>query len=94
VSVGLDGTYRGTCIACYTPTDTALALEGEPEWIAAVLVVMGVPNDQAVATIERAPNPAKVTLRVCADCANKAEMRVQLLPGDKVRGVVQGYRQP
>lgn len=69
---GLQGTADGSCIACYTPTDTALGCRGEPEWQAAFLVTLGVPHDEAIATVERWQPPEDSIYQVCAACAKKA----------------------
>lgn len=49
---GLDGTLRDTCVSCLRGTDTALGIEGEPEWHAAFLVATGIPSGQAIALAE------------------------------------------
>jgi len=48
---GLDGSYRETCIVCLRGTDTGLAFEGEAEWLLAGLEQLGVPEDEAYATL-------------------------------------------
>jgi hypothetical protein len=80
---GLQGTLSGTCIACYKPTDTALGVEGDPEWHAAFLVVLGVPQTEALATIERSQPPRRSVCRVCEACAAKSPFPkpVLALPG-------------
>lgn len=41
------GNADGTCIACYTATDTALGYSGTAEGHAAFLVSVGVPMEEA-----------------------------------------------
>jgi hypothetical protein len=80
---GLNGDYEGTCAACMRPTDTGLVFRGVPEWAAAGLARLGVPEDQAVAIVlghcaaafgcepgEVPDEPITMTVRACADCAS------------------------
>jgi hypothetical protein len=71
---GIDGTYRDTCMVCMRATDTALAFRGEGEFVVAGLICLGVPHDDAMRTVEKAPNLDDVTMtvRVCARCVAKA----------------------
>lgn len=77
-SPGLDGTYSGTCMKCMRPTDTTLAVRGEPEWHAAFLIILGLPKDEAMATVEMFSPPLdgqgryEGFYRVCTKCAAKA----------------------
>ena len=73
---------NGPCVACLTPTDTALGVEGEAEWHMAFLVALDIPEDQAALTVSEATNnpPGKVpvgrfpqTVRVCASCVEKSD---------------------
>ncbi len=48
---GLNSDYSGTCIACLKPTDTGLGVRGEAEWHAAFLINLGIPQDEATATV-------------------------------------------
>ena len=81
---GISGDYKGSCVVCLRGTDTALPLEGEAEWIVAVLNRLGLPMDQAYETLRLAvgSDPGKVpdgvvqvAVQVCADCVAKAKMR-------------------
>jgi hypothetical protein len=83
-------------------TDTGLAVIGEPEWQIAVLVVLGVPTDEAVATwrvfaAEEAagtsPRPQDEVhrIRVCRSCANASGRGLKVAP---LTGPVPGYRAP
>jgi hypothetical protein len=38
----------GTCIACFTPTDTGLAVIGNIAWLRDTLRMLGVPEDEAL----------------------------------------------
>lgn len=74
------------CVPCYRgDTTTALVFRGEAEWAIAGLCVLGVPVEEASATVEvfaeqelGAPKgtvPAgtlDLGVRVCRDCARKA----------------------
>lgn len=86
VHPGLDGTYEGTCIACLTPTDTALAFRGEAKWFIAGLYALGIPEDQAFATahviwsesdpmLRKGQVPGGIVteaIRVCRKCVRSA----------------------
>ena len=68
---------RGSCIVCLHGTDTALAFRGSVEWVAAGLCALGVPADQAVATVRYAPTlidgegRVTATYQVCGRCAQQ-----------------------
>lgn len=47
---GWQGGHAGTCVSCLRPTGLRAAVEGEAGWIAALLVRLGMPRDQAEAT--------------------------------------------
>jgi hypothetical protein len=74
---GLDGTLSGTCVACYTPTDTALAVLGIPEWHGAFLFNIGAPQAEAFALVEKygkaQPDQRRyeAIYQVCGACAAK-----------------------
>jgi hypothetical protein len=55
---GLQGNFHGTCVACLTPTDTALGFEGEAEFVIAGISVLGVPMDQAQVMVEEGEGAA------------------------------------
>ena len=98
---GLHGDYTGSCVVCLNGTETAVAFEGEAEWVIAGFTVLGVMSDQSRATLaESAPErwqdgkvPAgRVTeaVRVCGDCAGRAGFPVGLIDaGVSLPGVVQ-----
>lgn len=48
---GLDGTFRGTCIKCFRPTDTGFAIRGVVEAPIALLTLLGIPEHEAEATM-------------------------------------------
>ncbi|UZF57082.1 hypothetical protein LH935_03540 [Gordonia polyisoprenivorans] len=86
-AAGLNGDWAGSCIVCFTPTDTALAFQGEPEWCIAGLVALGVPEDQAAATfaaefgtvsplgVHTVPSEEVTAMyRVCSACASAKGM--------------------
>lgn len=73
----------GTCIACYTPTETALGYSGSLEGHIVFLMKLGVPQSEAESTAELSPmrpvdtdpdHPARYATpyAVCASCAERA----------------------
>jgi hypothetical protein len=72
----------GSCIVCGEGTDTGLAVRGEADWHATVLIKLGVPADQALDTVDygspgrlpgRLPGERYVELyRVCARCVRSS----------------------
>ena len=80
----LQGTYRGSCVACLQGTDTALAFTGEAEWLVAGLVMLGIPEDAASLMVEaffkeQGAKPGMVLdgewvmpVQVCAECVAKS----------------------
>lgn len=84
--------HEGSCIVCLTGTDTGLGFRGCSDWVKGGLAVLGVPVDQATATIDSMDLPpdelgrAEATFRVCASCSAKAGMPdpVLLLAGASV----------
>jgi hypothetical protein len=80
--VGLQGDYRDSCFICLRGTDSALGFQGEPEWICAALIHLGIPEEEAtelVFTLPRPPSrPDSVALRVCRGCAERAGLTVGL----------------
>lgn len=83
---GLDGSYAGSCVVCLRGTDTGLAFVGEAVFAAEGLNALGLPVEQAVATIqvfaEQEMGCARGTMpegeqtwvfRVCQDCADHSE---------------------
>lgn len=69
--------YAGSCAVCLTGTDTGISFEGEPDWLVAGLNILGVPYEQAVATVDPNMPPlddhgrARITYRVCQRCVKK-----------------------
>jgi hypothetical protein len=79
LSKGPPERFDGSCIVCLEGTDTALGFRGPQEFAAAGLQVLGVPSDQAGATIEllqreepRDPDWSEWAFRVCVRCWKKA----------------------
>ena len=78
---GLRGDYNGSCIVCFHGTDTALAFEGEAEWVIAGLVTLGIPTEFEAGVMmshffDVPPGTVPdgiVTLgvQVCADCVER-----------------------
>jgi hypothetical protein len=69
-------------------TDTGLAFKGEAEWAIAGLLRLGVPEDEASATVSLGtdsdpgkvpPGVITVAFRVCKSCADQAGMPVGLM---------------
>ena len=69
-AAGLQGDYSGTCVVCLQPTDTALGFRGTAEWLAARLVVLGLPNEQAIAMVQNVEGD-EMMVRVCAACVER-----------------------
>ena len=76
----------GSCVGCGHGTDTAIAVRGEAQWLAAFLVVLGVPADEASDTvIATLGTPAtgqvpagvlQVVFQVCTSCASASAARL------------------
>lgn len=71
--------FHGTCIVCFKPeSKNVVAFAGSGEWAAAGLVALGVPQDQAIATVEMYPPSAQegfdsvACFLVCATCARRS----------------------
>lgn len=79
---GLNGDYADTCAICLTPTDTALAFRGEPEWCIAILSHLDIPADQAMHMVanfysnseEEMPDQLTVPVRICSECTSNANI--------------------
>jgi hypothetical protein len=85
---GLRGTYEDSCVVCLRGTDSGVAFTGTAEWIVAGLVKLGVPEEEAVATLSRATgcDPGMVPggefafpIRVCEECADRTGLVVGLI---------------
>ena len=104
-SPGLDGTYNGTCVACLRATDTALGVRGVPEWHAGFLVAVGLPEQEADATVSRflaelaagggyrvEAGEYDMVYRVCGRCASRVPSLpapVLVIPGNPVPTIAQ-----
>jgi hypothetical protein len=75
---GLRGTYEDSCIVCLQGTDTAIVLQGEPEWVVAVYMKLGIPAEQGSFMVSSgfgcAPGMVPigeitVQTKLCQDCA-------------------------
>jgi hypothetical protein len=84
---GLQGTYEGSCVVCLQGCDTGLAFRGEAEWAIAGLLNLGIPQDQAAATLEAftgsepgmVPNGIiTVPVRLCEVCLAKSGLNMQV----------------
>jgi hypothetical protein len=83
---GFDGTFNGTCIACITPTDTGVMLEGRAEFHIAAMQLWGIPDEQIASLLrmdvktyelrahEIPEGSFRAGFRVCERCAAKAGM--------------------
>lgn len=71
---------RSSCIVCLTGTDTVLGFRGDINWVAGGLAALGVPVEQAIATVENTDIPVdqfgqmEAVFQVCAECSGKANM--------------------
>ena len=90
IPLGLNGTLDGTCIACFTPTDTALGYDGSLEGHIAFLEHLGIPADQSLALAEASPDrpadpdpdhPARwaVPYQLCSACAERTGLPAPVL---------------
>jgi hypothetical protein len=77
---GLDGSYHGSCVVCGRGTDTLVAFRGSAEWCIAGLILLGVPESQAIGTFQvglgndprsmsRPPGDLTIRYLVCQTCA-------------------------
>lgn len=78
---GFNGTYADTCAACLRPTDTALAFEGDGEFMIASLMQFEMSINDAASTLCAATGCDEgmvpvgtftTILRICQKCANEA----------------------
>ena len=74
------------CIVCFKgDTTTVVGFDGSLEWKAGGLIALGVPPDQAVATVEQfAPVGRPMVTLVCERCAARAGFPVMPVSGGKV----------
>lgn len=87
--------FAGSCVACFGGTDTGLAVVGRLEFVAAVLVNLGLEVDEAVDFVnlqaeQRTPtnDGYAFLLRVCEACARPAGLKVALaVPGSPLPSV-------
>ena len=85
-----------SCLVCYEENiETAMAVDGRPEWIVAVMMKLGIPRRQAEATFDVILRESggnygskvasgkkqrrQMVLRVCATCAEKSGATVDTL---------------
>ena len=92
-----------SCIVCFKgDTTTAVAFRGPAEWLIAGLWRLGVPKEQAEATIlqlahdeyecdygQVPPGEMQNVVLVCEDCASKAELTAAPIGGE-----ITQYRAP
>jgi hypothetical protein len=78
---GLQGDYSQSCCVCLRGTDTALAFQGEVEWLIAGLMSLGIPEQEAGAMVSRhfgCPDGEvpcgclTLPVRVCSECVSRA----------------------
>jgi hypothetical protein len=86
---GLTGDYGESCTVCLRGTDTGLTLSGEPEWVIAALVNLGLPQEQGLALLSSATGcepglvpdgGTAISLRLCGRCAQRAPIDVAVGP--------------
>jgi hypothetical protein len=83
------------CAVCFGQTTTGLLLCGVPDFIVTMMLLMGVPRERALAGVEATvlaeyschpweiPNhDMRIRVRLCADCAAKAEKPMEVGPAD------------
>lgn len=78
---GPQGDYRDTCIVCLRATATGMAFRGEAEFLAAGLIVLGVPQSDATKIVSNIafkvpdddPDTLTMTIVVCARCVAKSK---------------------
>lgn len=92
---------NGMCVSCFQPTDTGMATVGEAEWHVAFLTRLGIPIDQAEATLREGTGAAPgmvmdgrypVSWRVCRSCVHKVTDTVEpvlVIPGARLPAMVQ-----
>jgi len=87
-AAGLQGDFEGTCIVCLRPTDTGLAFKGDGDFLVAGLTVLGLPMDEAAATVSyffgippgTVPSGVRtLTIQVCKDCVAKTSLPAPVL---------------
>lgn len=88
---GLYGDCSGPCIVCLRDTDSALDFKGQPEWVIAAIIQLGLPLGRAEKTLQvgmgwpvgMVPDAenVEVGLQVCQSCA-KAHGFVARVPPD------------
>lgn len=74
---GINNTYDGACVVCYRGTDTGVAFDCDADFAMAALTMLGVPMDQAIATVQRVHatqmNPNKPwAVHLCRRCAARS----------------------
>ena len=83
---GIRGDYEGACLMCFVGTDTGVALQGEPEWIMSVLMILGFDCDSAIDAVsywctEKYGSPLGtvpdhdilMAIRLCGSCTTAAD---------------------
>lgn len=70
----------GSCISCLQGTDTALGFCGDLEWVAAGLMNLGLPSNEAIVLVEQTPFPQdakgrnEAVFQVCASCVSETNL--------------------
>lgn len=62
---------HSACVACDRPTNTALGVRGETQWVTAFLHVLGLPVPVAGRIVLANYQPEGMVVRVCSDCVAK-----------------------
>lgn len=91
---GIDGTFRGACVGCLRSTDTCVALDGQGEFIMALLERMGFSKNTAEVFVKNYAaeeygshegqipmHDIFIAMQVCSECANKIGVRVARVSG-------------
>jgi hypothetical protein len=91
---GLQGDYRDTCFICFQGTDSALGFKGSADWWAAGLIILGVPENEAINYVENfahadVDHPDVMVIRVCSQCATRAGFEAHW-----VDGPIKAYHEP
>ena len=58
-----------SCIMCWEPTDTTLSFRGPIGWLAAILVMLGIPREDSYSMVSCFLVGDEMVVRACPKCA-------------------------